>query len=65
MWKKTNTDTIVNSFNAAVPEAVGDIFRRHNPVKKCWVSADILDLCIKRRELKTKGNEQQKQNITT
>ena len=34
-----------------------EILGKHRPLKKPWVTADLLDLCDKRRELKKKDAE--------
>ena len=47
-------DTLTDTFNAAVTDTANEILGKHRPVKKPWVTAEILDLCDKRRELKKK-----------
>ncbi|KAK2180178.1 hypothetical protein NP493_454g03017 [Ridgeia piscesae] len=49
-------DTLINTFNTAVTNTASEILGKHRPVKKPWVTADLLDLCDKRRELKKKKN---------
>ena len=53
----TDTDTLINTFNTAVPNTASEILGKQRPVKKPWVTADLLDLCDKRRELKKKKNK--------
>ena len=48
----TDMDTLIDNFNTAVTETASKILGKHRTVKKPWVTADILDLCDKRRELK-------------
>ena len=48
-------DTLTDTFNAAVTDTANEILGKHRPVKKPWVTAEILDLCDKRRELKKKN----------
>ena len=50
-------DTLTDTFNAAVTDTASEILGKHRPVKKPWVTAEILDLCDKRRELKKKKNK--------
>ena len=50
----TDMDTLINTFNTAVTNTTSEILGKHRPVKKPWVTADLLDLCDKRRELKKK-----------
>ena len=50
----TDMDTMINTFNTAVTNTASEILGKHRPVKKPWVTADLFDLCDKRRELKKK-----------
>ena len=43
-------DTMITTFNIAVTETAGKILGKHRQKKKPWVTAEILDLCDKRRE---------------
>ena len=47
----TETDALINSFNTAVTETANNIFGKHRPAKKPWVTDNILKLCDKWREL--------------
>ena len=49
-----NMDTWIDTFNTAVTETASEILGKHQPAKRPWVTADILDMCDKRRELKNK-----------
>ena len=51
---ETDMETLINTFNMAVTNTASEILGKHRPVKKPWVTADLLDLCDKRRELKKK-----------
>ena len=55
-------DTLTDTFNAAVTD---EILGKHHPVKKPGVTAEILDLCDKRRELKKKNNNKYDAEGTT
>ena len=45
----TDIDSMITTFNTAVTEtALG----KHRQKKKPWITAEILDLCNKRRELR-------------
>ena len=50
----SNEDTDINSmittFNTAVTKTASEILGKHRQKKKPWITADILDLCDKRRE---------------
>ena len=46
--------SMITSFNIAMTETVGEILGKHRQKKRPWVSANIVDLCNKRRELKRK-----------
>ena len=47
-------DSMTSTFNTAVTETASEILGKHHQKKKSWVTADILDLCHKRRELRKK-----------
>ena len=48
---------MITTFNTAVTETASEILRKHRQKKKLWVTAEILDLCDKRRELRKKRFE--------
>ena len=48
---------MVTTFNTAVIETASEFLGKHRPKKKPWVTAEILDLCDKRRELRKKRFE--------
>ena len=50
----TDMDTLINTFNTAVTNTASEILGKHRPVKKPWLTADLLYLCDKQRELKKK-----------
>ena len=49
--------SMITTFNIAVTETVGEILGKYHEKKTPWVSANIVDLCNKRRELKKKTFE--------
>ena len=49
--------SMITTFNIAVTETVGEILGKYHEKKTPWVSANIVDLCNKRRELKRKTLE--------
>ena len=57
-------DTLTDTFNAAVTDTANEILGKHRPIKKPWVTAEILDLCDKRRELKKKKNKNDAEGTT-
>ena len=50
----TDTDPMITTFNTAVTETASEILGKHRQKKKPWVTAEILDLCDKGRELRKK-----------
>ena len=48
----TDMDSMITTFNTAVTETATEILGKHCQKKKPWVTAEILDLCDKRREQK-------------
>ena len=57
----TDLDSMIITFNKAVTEKASEILGKHrqnnNNNKKPWVTAKILDLCNRRRELRKKRFE--------
>ena len=53
----TDIDSMITTFNTAVTETASEILGKHRQKKKPCVTADILDLCDKRRELRKKRFE--------
>ena len=52
-----NMDSMITTFNTAVAETTSKILAKHRQKKKPWVTAEILDLCDKRREQRKKRFE--------
>ena len=50
----TDIDLMITTFNTAVTETASEILSKHCQKKKPWITAEILDLCDKRRELRKK-----------
>ena len=50
----TDIDSIITTFNIAVTETASEIIGKHRQKKQPWVTAEILDLCDKWRELRKK-----------
>ena len=48
---------MITTFNEAVIKTASEILGKHHQKKKPWVTAEILDLCSKRRELTKKRVE--------
>ena len=49
----TDIDSMITTFNTAVTETASEIIGKHRQKKKkTWVTAEILDLCDERRELR-------------
>ena len=53
----TDIDSMITTSNTAVTERASDILGRHRQKKKTWITAEVLDLCGKRRELRKKRIE--------
>ena len=50
----TDIDSMITTFNTVVTETASEILGKHHQKKKPWITAEILDLCDKRRELRKK-----------
>ena len=50
-------ESMITTFNTAATETASEILGKHRQKKKPWITADILDLCDKRRELRKKRFE--------
>ena len=50
----TDIDSMITTFNTAVTETASEILCKHRQKKKTWITAEILDLCDKRRKLRNK-----------
>ena len=48
----TDIDSMITTFNTAVTETTSEILGKHRQKNKPWVTAEILNLCDKRRELR-------------
>ena len=55
--KDTDIDSVITTFNTAVTETASEILGKHRQKKKSSITAEILDLCDKRRELRKKRFE--------
>ena len=53
----TDIDSVITTFNTAVTETASEILGKHRQKKKPWITAEILDPCDKRRELRKKRFE--------
>ena len=51
----TDIDSMITTFNTAVTETASEILGKQK--KKPWITAEILNLCDKRRELRKKRFE--------
>ena len=50
-------DSVIQTINIAMTETASEILAKHRRKKKPWVTAEILDLCDKRRKLRKKRFE--------
>ena len=50
-------DSMIITFNTALTETASEVLGKHRQKKKLWVTAEILDLCDRRRELRKKQFE--------
>ena len=53
----TDIYSMITTFNTAVTETASEILGKHRQKKKPWITAEILDLCDKRRKLRKKRFE--------
>ena len=53
----TDTDSMITTFNTAVTETASESLGKHRQKKKLWITAEILDLCDKRRQMGKKRIE--------
>ena len=53
----TDLDLMITTFNTAVTETASEILGKHHQKKKPWVTAEIIDLCDRRRGVKKKRIE--------
>ena len=53
----TDIDSMITTFNTAVTETASEILGKHRQKKKPWITAEIVDLCDKRRELRKRRFE--------
>ena len=49
--KDADLDSMITTFNTAVIETASELLDKHHQKEKPWATAEILDLCDKRREL--------------
>ena len=52
--ENTDLDSMIFTFNTSVSETASEILGKHRQKKKHWVTAEILDLCDRKRELRKK-----------
>ena len=50
-------DSMITTFNTAVIETATEILGKHRQNRKPWITAEILDMCDKSRELRKKRFE--------
>ena len=50
-------DMLTDTFHTAVTDTANEILGKYHPVKKSWVTTDILDLCAKQGKLKNKKEQ--------
>ena len=48
----TDIESMITTFNTAVTETASEILGKHRQKKKTWLTAEILDLCDRWRELR-------------
>ena len=59
----TDIDSMITTFNTAVTETASEILGKHRQKRKPWITAEILDLCDKRREPRKKRFEHEGSEI--
>ena len=53
-YEDTDIESMIATFNTAVTETAYEILGKLRQRKKLWITAEILDLCDRRRELRKK-----------
>ena len=53
----TDIASVITTFNTAVTETASEMLAKHRQKKKNWITAEILDLCDRRKELRKKRFE--------
>ena len=53
----TDKDSMITTYNTTVTETAREILGKHRQKKKPWITAEILDLCGKRRKIRKKRSE--------
>ena len=48
----TDRDSMITTFNTAATVKASEILGKHRQKKNPWITAEILDLCDKRRQLR-------------
>ena len=56
-------DMLTDTFNTAVIDTANGILDNYRPFKNPWVATAILDLCSKRRKLKNKKNNKDRDGM--
>ena len=56
-------DMLTDTFNTTVTDTANEILGKYRPVKKPWITADILYLCAKRRKLKSNKNNKDRDGM--
>ena len=56
-YEDTDLDSMITTFNTAMTETASEILGKHCQKTKPWSTAEILDLCNKRRKLRKKRFE--------
>ena len=54
---------LTDTFNTTVTDTANEILGKYRPVKNPWVTTEILDLCAKRRNLKNKKNNKDRDRL--
>ena len=55
--EETDLDSMITTFNTAATETASEILCKHRQKKNTWVTAEIFDLCDRRREKRKKRFE--------
>ena len=62
--ENTDMDSMITTSNTAMTETASEILGKYRQKKKHWMTAEILDLCDKRRELRKERFEPVKNTRT-
>ena len=55
--EQEDLDTLTETFSTAITATATELLGKHRPKKKKWITDDILDMCDRRRKLKSRKHD--------